>query len=123
MARLDSQSEREQFAKYAIYRDCEVFDVRGTRIGSVRGLWLHVDTDEPEFLLVEAARAHTDRLVVPTQKSRRDGRNIQVPFSEETVRAAPRFSPDHVPTAHDVFRMHEHYQTTWVHRRQPDVKR
>lgn len=69
---------------------CWVFDPHGQRIGIVGQLFLDDQTDEPEWITVQAGLFGTNESFVPLAGAAFDGDTLTVAVFKRIVRIAPR---------------------------------
>jgi hypothetical protein len=86
-----------------------VLDVEGYRIGKVAQLAYEPTTLSPEWLVVKTSRLGRPRLV-PVASAAERGGMVHVPFSKETVLAAPMPALPGTPALTECASLQQHYR-------------
>jgi sporulation protein YlmC with PRC-barrel domain len=71
-------------------RGATVVDEDGDKIGTLDEIYLDEDTGQPEWAAVKTGLFGTGLSFVPLASAERDGDELRVPFTKETVKDAPR---------------------------------
>ena len=91
------------------WRDRDLIDNDGDKIGKIDDIYLDRETDQPEWALVTTGLFGTKRTFVPLQDATPGQDGIRVPFEKATVKDAPRIDPDG-ELSHDEERtLYQHY--------------
>jgi len=92
------------------WRDMEVVDADGDKVGKITGIYLDRETGEPEWITVRTGLFGLRSSFVPIQGAERteDGK-IRVPFQKEQVKGAPHIEDDGELTPEEERRLYEHY--------------
>ncbi|HWK28304.1 MAG TPA: PRC-barrel domain-containing protein [Solirubrobacter sp.] len=104
MAQLPSPS---QFGDYGDWPGRDVLDSGGSRLGSVREIYLDRETGRPEWVLVEVAGG--EARFVPLAGASVEAETIRVAFDAETVTGAPGLGADPRIGQAEELALHEHY--------------
>jgi uncharacterized protein (TIGR02271 family) len=75
-------------------RGATVVDEDGDKIGTLDEIYLDEDTGQPEWAAVKTGLFGTGLSFVPLASAERDGDELRVPFTNETVKDAPRVEAD-----------------------------
>jgi uncharacterized protein (TIGR02271 family) len=71
-----------------------VVDETGSKIGTVKDIYLDQQTNEPEWALVSTGLVGGKGNFVPLAQATMEGNDIRVPYSKDTVSGAPSIDPD-----------------------------
>ena len=92
------------------YRGRYVCDANGERIGTIDELYLDVETDQPEWALVNTGQHGTRSSFVPLRDSVTVGdEDIRVPIDPAKIRDAATIEPDGELSAEEEAELFEHY--------------
>lgn len=72
----------------------EVVDPHGYKIGKIDALFVHGDSDVPNWARVKMGILGTDSALVPLQDAQEDGENVRLVYEKEYVKSAPEVEPD-----------------------------
>ena len=75
------------------WRDRDLIDNDGDKIGKIDDIYLDRETDQPEWAVVTTGLFGTKRTFVPLQEATPDEDGIRVPFEKATVKDAPQDRP------------------------------
>ena len=76
------------------WRDRDLIDNDGDKIGKIDDIYLDRETDQPEWAVVTTGLFGMKRTFVPLQEATPDQDGIRVPFEKATVKDAPKIDPD-----------------------------
>jgi len=71
-----------------------VIDASGSKIGTVKDIYLDQQTDQPEWALVSTGSLGAKGNFVPLAQATMEGNDIKVPYSKDMVSGAPSMDPD-----------------------------
>jgi uncharacterized protein (TIGR02271 family) len=91
------------------WRERDLIDSHGDKIGSIDDIYLDRETDQPEWAVVTTGLFGTKRTFVPLSDATPDEEGVHVPFEKAAVKDAPRIDPDG-ELSHDEERtLYQHY--------------
>jgi uncharacterized protein (TIGR02271 family) len=90
-------------------RGQDLTDRDGDTIGKVEEIYLDVDTDQPEWALVNTGMFGTKSTFVPLKDATREGDKLRVPFEKSQVKDAPRVDPDGQLSQREEAELYRHY--------------
>ncbi|MFH8410469.1 PRC and DUF2382 domain-containing protein [Streptomyces sp. NPDC018019] len=86
-----------------------VVDAEGTKVGSVQQIYRDDATDAPEWITVRTGLFGMKETFVPLAGARRVGDELQVPYTKDQIKDAPRIDADgHLEPAEEE-RLYRHY--------------
>ena len=91
------------------WRDRDLIDNDGDKIGKIDDIYLDRETDEPEWAVVTTGLFGTKRTFVPLQQATPDADGIRVPFEKATVKDAPNIDPDGELSRDEEQTLYRHY--------------
>jgi len=86
-----------------------MLDQDGCRVGHIQEIYLDMQTDEPEWALVNTGLLGLGSTVVPIQDARESGDDVVVPFSKERIHDAPGVEPDGELSEAEEDQLYRHY--------------
>ncbi|WP_313354325.1 PRC-barrel domain-containing protein [Microbacterium sp.] len=89
--------------------DADVVDADGSKIGTVKHVYVDPDGGQPLFAGVTTGWFGASESFVPLRDADFDGEVIHVRYDEDTVKHAPRIDADGVMTDDDIDRIHDYY--------------
>jgi uncharacterized protein (TIGR02271 family) len=90
-------------------RGQDLADRDGDTIGKVEEIYLDVETDQPEWALVNTGMFGTKSTFVPLKESTRDGETLRVPYEKDQVKDAPRVDADGQLSQREEAELYRHY--------------
>ena len=75
------------------WRDRDLIDNDGDKIGTIDDIYLDRETDQPEWAVVTTGLFGMKRTFVPLQEATPSEDGIRVPFEKATVKDAPQDRP------------------------------
>ena len=94
-----------------------MIDQGGDRVGRIQEIYLDMQTDEPEWALVNTGLFGLRSTFVPIQDARESGDDVVVPFSKERIHDAPGVEPHCELTEAEEDRLYSYYGVPPVGRR------
>jgi len=91
------------------WRDRDLIDNDGDKIGKIDDIYLDRETDQPEWAVVTTGLFGTKRTFVPLQEATPDQDGIRVPFEKATVKDAPKIDPDGELSRDEEQTLYRHY--------------
>lgn len=91
--------------------DYEVLDRNGRKLGAITGFWIDDATGKPEFASVKTGWLMGKNHMIPIRDAHFDygGRRLRVPYSEQMIKKAPSFQPDHNLSPQEEQQIYSHY--------------
>jgi len=86
-----------------------MLDHGGGRVGRIQEIYLDMQTDEPEWALVNTGLFGLRSTFVPIQDARESGDDVVVPFSKERINDAPSVEPDVELSEAEEDQLYRHY--------------
>jgi sporulation protein YlmC with PRC-barrel domain len=86
-----------------------MLDNGGERVGRIQEIYLDMQTDEPEWALVNTGLFGLRSTFVPISDARESGDDVVVPFSKDQIKDAPGIEPDRELTEAEEDRLYSHY--------------
>ncbi|WP_203137500.1 DUF2382 domain-containing protein [Microbacterium sp. JZ31] len=74
--------------------DAKVVDRDGSKVGTVKQVYVDKDNGEPNFVTVATGLFGTSESFVPLQGARFEDDELRVEYDKETIKDAPRIDPD-----------------------------
>jgi sporulation protein YlmC with PRC-barrel domain len=99
---------------YREWRRRDVLDTAGDKIGTVEDIYYDDATGKPQWLLVKTGLFGTKKTLVPAYDIGLQGDELTVPFTEERVKAAPKFDPDEMLTDEQERNFYSYYDLEYV---------
>jgi uncharacterized protein (TIGR02271 family) len=90
-------------------RGQDLADRDGDTIGKVEEIYLDVETDQPEWALVNTGMFGTKSTFVPLKDATREGDMLRVPFEKSQVKDAPRVDADGKLSQSEEAELYRHY--------------
>jgi uncharacterized protein (TIGR02271 family) len=90
-------------------RGQDLADRDGDTIGKVEEIYLDVETDQPEWALVNTGMFGTKSTFVPLKDATRDGETLRVPYEKTQVKDAPRVDADGQLSQREEAELYRHY--------------
>jgi uncharacterized protein (TIGR02271 family) len=90
-------------------RGQDLADRDGDTIGKVEEIYLDVETDQPEWALVNTGMFGTKSTFVPLKDATRDGETLRVPYEKAQVKDAPRVDADGDLSQREEAELYRHY--------------
>ena len=88
----------------------EVLDPHGYKIGKIDALFVHGDSDVPNWARVKMGILGTDSALVPLHDAQEHGENVRLVYEKEYVKSAPEVKPDgHELSDEEADALHGHY--------------
>jgi len=97
-----------------------VYGSDGNKIGSVGQVYLDNRTDDPQWVTVKTGLFGTKETFVPLDNARLSGERVEVPYSKDQVKGAPRIDEDGELSSADEKELYRHYGLTASDDRQTD---
>ena len=91
------------------WRDRDLIDNDGDKIGSIKDIYLDTDTGEPEWAVVSTGLFGTKQTFVPLTDAASTQDGIRVPLEKSTVKDAPRIDPDGALSGEEERTLYQHY--------------
>jgi len=96
------------------WRDHDVVDAKGAKIGELESVYVDTTTDEPSFAAVRTGMLGRRRLVfVPLQQAVVSPRYLKVIYPKGLVRSSPSIDTDGELSASDEPALFEHYELAY----------
>ena len=76
------------------YRDQDLYDSRGDKLGSIDEFYLDAETHAPEWALIQTGLLGARRTFVPLHDATESGGHLSVPYDEDTIKDAPGIDPN-----------------------------
>ncbi|MEV7620584.1 PRC-barrel domain-containing protein [Microbacterium sp. NPDC089321] len=89
--------------------DADVVDDEGSRIGTVKHVYVDPDGGQPLFVGVTTGWFGRSESFVPLRGADFDGEVLHVEYDKDTVKHAPRIDADGTLTDDDIDRIQDHY--------------
>jgi hypothetical protein len=86
-----------------------MLDRGGERVGRIQEIYLDMQTDEPEWALVNTGLFGTRSSFVPIKDATTSGDDVVVPFAKEQVKQAPGIEPDGELSEAEEDELYRHY--------------
>jgi hypothetical protein len=86
-----------------------MLDQDGGRVGHIQEIYLDMQTDEPEWALINTGLFGLRSTFVPIQNARESGDDVVVPFSKERIHDAPGVEPDVQLSETEEDQLYRHY--------------
>ncbi|MFI6070372.1 DUF2382 domain-containing protein [Actinoplanes sp. NPDC051343] len=97
-----------------------VYGSDGNKIGSVGQVYLDNRTDDPQWVTVKTGLFGTKETFVPLDNARLSGERVEVPYSKDQVKGAPRIDEDGELSSADENELYRHYGLTSADDREAD---
>ena len=91
------------------WRDRDLIDSHGDKIGSIDEIYLDRETDQPEWAVVTTGLFGTKRTFVPISDAQPHDDGVHVPFEKSAVKDAPRIDPDGELSHEEERTLYQHY--------------
>ena len=91
------------------WRDRDLIDNDGDKIGKIDDIYLDRETDQPEWAVVTTGLFGMKRTFVPLQEATPSEDGIRVPFEKATVKDAPKVDPDGELSRDEEQTLYRHY--------------
>ncbi|GAA2892083.1 PRC-barrel domain-containing protein [Microbacterium esteraromaticum] len=89
--------------------DADVVDADGSKIGTVKHVYVDPDGGDPLFVGVTTGWFGRAESFVPLRDADFDGEVLHVEYDKDTVKSAPRIDADGTLTDDDIDRIQDHY--------------
>jgi uncharacterized protein (TIGR02271 family) len=89
-----------------------VYGTDGNKIGSVGQVYLDNRTNSPQWVTVKTGLFGTKETFVPLEQANLSGDRIEVPYSKDQVKDAPRIDEDGELTPDEEDALYDHYSLT-----------
>lgn len=86
----------------------DVLSQDGEQIGKVEGIFVDLETREPEWLGIGAGLLRTKRMLVPLAGADIQDDVVRVPYDKETVKSSPNVDDDQIPQDVEA-KLYSHY--------------
>ncbi|RJT96521.1 DUF2382 domain-containing protein [Arthrobacter frigidicola] len=86
-----------------------VVDAQGTKIGSIGQIYVDDHTGEPNWVTAKTGLFGTSESFVPLQGAKADGSDVQVRYSKDQVKGAPRIEVDGALNPDEEDTLYRHY--------------
>ena len=91
------------------WRDRDLIDSHGDKVGSIDEIYLDRETDQPEWAVVTTGLFGTKRTFVPLSEATAHEDGVHVPFDKATVKDAPKIDPDGRLSQSEERQLYTHY--------------
>ncbi len=91
------------------WRGRKILDARGERIGTIDQVYLNLETDQPEWALVDRGLFGRRSTFVPVRSASPTGEHVQVELSKEQVKTAPVMEGDAALSSAEEAELLRHY--------------
>ncbi|OEJ95295.1 PRC and DUF2382 domain-containing protein [Streptomyces thermolilacinus] len=88
------------------------YDSNGEKIGTIGQVYVDDRLGTPEWVTVKTGMFGTKETFVPLSGARRQGADLHVPYTKDTVKDAPRLDADEHLDPSEEQRLYRHYQLT-----------
>ncbi|KHL01960.1 YsnF/AvaK domain-containing protein [Sinomonas humi] len=89
----------------------DVLGPDGEKIGGIGGFYVDDDTDQPNWVTVKTGLFGTHESFVPLESATVQGQDLQVPYTKDQVKDAPRVDPDGHLEPGEEERLYRHYRS------------
>ncbi len=86
-----------------------VTDTHGTKVGTIKQVYLNDDSGEPEWVTVHTGWFGMRESFVPLSGSRKNQDVLQVPYDKETIKGAPNVDADEHLSHAQIVGLYRHY--------------
>ncbi len=86
-----------------------VIDSEGSKVGKVETIFLDVETNKPEWAAVKTGMFAGKSTLVPLVNADASGDELSVPYTKDTIKAAPHHDPDAELSTQDEADLFTHY--------------
>ena len=91
------------------WRDHDLIDRNGDKIGTIGDIYLDEQTGRPEWLTVKTGLFGSRVSFVPTAEARAEGDDVRVPYEKSQVKDSPNVDADGALSQSEERRLYEHY--------------
>ena len=91
------------------WRGATVVDRDGDKLGRVEDIFLDIDTNQPEWVLVNTGLFGKNQTFVPLANATRQGDQIRVAYDKAKVKDAPNMEPGRELSQEEEARLYEYY--------------
>jgi uncharacterized protein (TIGR02271 family) len=102
-----------EFQELQSWRDRDLIDRDGDKIGSIGDIYLDEQTGRPEWLAVKTGLFGTKVSFVPTAEARAEGDEVRVPYEKSHVKDSPNVEADGALSQAEERRLYEHYDLAY----------
>jgi uncharacterized protein (TIGR02271 family) len=102
-----------EFEELQSWRDRELIDGNGDKIGSIGDVYLDEDTGRPEWLAVKTGLFGSKVSFVPIAEARAEGDEVRVPYEKSHVKDSPNVEADGALSQTEERRLYEHYDLAY----------
>ena len=88
----------------------EMIGKHGERLGVIRALYAHDESDTPLWAAVRTGLFGTKETLVPIAEAHAEGEQVQVPFAKEDLSGAPKLEPDDALSYEQERELYRHYR-------------
>jgi uncharacterized protein (TIGR02271 family) len=92
-----------------LFRGQDLTDNSGSKIGKIEEIYLDTDTNEPEWALITTGLFGIKQTFVPIRDASETEGSLQVPFTKDDVKAAPKVDPDGQLSQTEEAELYRHY--------------
>ena len=102
-----------EFEELQSWRDRDLIDRDGDKIGSIGDVYLDEETGRPEWLAVKTGLFGTKVSFVPIAEARAEGDEVRVPYEKSHVKDSPNVEADGALSQPEERRLYEHYDLAY----------
>jgi uncharacterized protein (TIGR02271 family) len=99
------------------WRDRDLIDRDGDKIGTIADIYLDQETGRPEWLAVKTGLFGSRVSFVPTAEARPEDDQVRVPYEKSHVKDSPNVEADGALSQEEERRLYEHYGLDYSERR------
>ena len=105
------------------WRDTDLYDTHGDKVGTIRSVYLDDETDQPEWLGVNTGMFGTNETFVPIEGVTFEGNRPVTRYSRDEIKDAPNVDADrgHL-SAEEEARLYQHFGRSYSARSTPTTK-
>ncbi|WP_030163633.1 DUF2382 domain-containing protein [Spirillospora albida] len=89
--------------------DMSVTDTHGSKVGTVKQVYLNDDSGAPEWVTVHTGWFGMRESFVPLSGARKSGETLQVPYDKDTIKGAPNVDADEHLSHAQIVDLYRHY--------------
>jgi sporulation protein YlmC with PRC-barrel domain len=112
-----------QVMEWDRWRDADVVDPDGDKIGSLKQIYVDDETGQPSWLAIKTGLFGLKETFVPVSAAVVSGDRILVSYAKNVVKDAPNIDPDGHMSVLDERALYDHYGQTYSPRLDKDVER
>jgi uncharacterized protein (TIGR02271 family) len=102
-----------EFEELQSWRDRDLIDRNGDKVGSIGDIYLDEETGGPEWLAVKTGLFGTKVSFVPIAEARAEGDEVRVPYEKSQVKDSPNVEADGALSPAEERRLYEHYDLAY----------